>query len=154
MSGAFAPCSDSGSSPSLEILDGSYSVSSQYAGTPAISTATMTDGVAGGSSYVGTGNSAAEWVKCLHTAATLAGVKVQGGTDPGVWGPVALFLNGAAVQTTVDGTTWVTQATVAGVTDDGTPVIIPFTPVPGATGVQLASTGYLATSMLIPLKAG
>jgi hypothetical protein len=138
-----------------DILDGVYSQSSVYSGGD-ITNAKMTDeGISGSTvgSWAATNNAANSWLACSHSASTIIGVKVQGGSPSG-WGPISPYLNGVLIQT-FDGTTWTTRATISGVTDSGAVFPFSFSPVSGATGTRLFITAanWLATALLIPQRA-
>jgi hypothetical protein len=118
----------------------------------------MTDGVFGGSSFVGTNTGSEQFVRASFSAATIIGVRVAGGNGTN-WGSISAYLNGRIVETTTNGSTWTNQATIAGVTDSNGYVDILFAaPVLNGTAVQIRSTAssglasIVSTSELIPLS--
>ncbi len=104
-----------------------FTQSNVYTGLVAASIANMLDDNTGGST-TGTGcDGANNYVRMeLASAVNISGCIVGGGSISG-WGQVAPYLNGAVIQTSLNGTGWTTVATVSGVADSGASRNVTFT---------------------------
>lgn len=92
-----------------------------------------------------TNNGASEWIRAdLGSAKVVGRVDVAGG-NLAIWGQVALFLNGAVIQYSNDGSSWTTAATISGVDDTGTLFPFNFTQV-SARYWRIQRAGFLSTT--------
>lgn len=133
-----------GASVVSEVTTGvTWSQSSAYAGLIATA-ANMRD--ADRTTGAATNPSNPQWILAdLGTAKSIGRIAVAGGNLPG-WGGVSGYLNGKALQYSVDGITgWTAVSTIAGVDDTGTLFNFNFTAV-SARYWRCLSVGYLSAT--------
>lgn len=93
-----------------------------------------------------TGGGATEWIMADLGAPTVINRVTVGGGNLSGWGGVSSYLNGRAIQVSLDASTWTTVSTVSGVADSGTLDRAFDFAARTARYVRLLSSGYLATA--------
>lgn len=104
---------------SINVAAITYSQSSVYVSNTAASNATMTNGSAAETSATATNNGSTQFVR-MDFGGICPVAKVFIGTSSsalaGGWGDNAVWTNSAELQYSIDGTSWTTHSTLAGLT--------------------------------------